>query len=114
MPTSYSWSLIPEPEPVAFPDTGPAQLGVPSSSGALKRQFERGIKFGNVPAGKADNVVHGGARVYHVNSVCCLLQSPSDKSDLSGVMRFRRTGVPAAVNGQETRNLNAFGQVIFG
>ena len=89
-----------------------------------KTQFERGIKWANVPGGRADFVVHGGPRVYHVNSLCNLQQQVISNeiprsakggygsSGFDGTIRFRRVEIPPALRG-EGRNLDRFGNVVY-
>lgn len=88
LPTTFTWILTPPPEEVfgPLPDPGPP---VPSSPMFRRKLFERGIKFANVEGGKAENVIHGGERVYHINSAMNVLQLPIDKSGMNGLIRFR-------------------------
>lgn len=108
MPTSYSWNLVAEPLSGSLPNPGtyvtPTKL---YGHDARKDQFVRGIKFANVPGGRADFVVHGGARVKHVNSVQNIMQDPSDHGirvgTYSGAIKFRfrnykNFSVPAIIN----------------
>lgn len=94
VPQSYTWQLI-DPEPTdPAPDPGPYVPSIPLfGADPRKKQFERGIKFANVPAGRAEFVVHGGPRVYHVNSLCNIQQVPDKfetrSSAYSGVVKFR-------------------------
>lgn len=122
MPTSYSWDLTSPAFSGSLPNPGPYVASIPTGLDARKKQFERGIKFANVPGGRADFVVHGGPRVYHVNSVMTMLQTTSDRIErtgvYSGVVKFRfrnhrRFPVPASVNKVEYRSCNEYTEPVF-
>lgn len=127
MPESYSWDLVAEPFSGSFPDPGVYVPSVPTLGlNAKKTQFERGIKFANVPGGKAENVVHGGPRIWHVNSVQNLLQDPIDKSvvagpgSYSGAVKYRGRSyrknvklLPDVASPSEGRNTDRFGHEQF-
>lgn len=110
-PTTYSWSLVAATSSAVTPPAfSVAPSGPAAFQDARKFQFVRGIKFANVPGGRADFLVHGGPRIYHVNAVMNILQQPSDKyfgedpTLMSGVIRFRghavrMVRVPATVRG---------------
>lgn len=118
----FSWDLSSPPISGSAPDPGTYVPSTPIfGKDARKNQFERGIKWANVPGGRADFVVHGGPRVYHVNSVCNLQQQPISSelprsakagfgsSGYDGTIRFRRVALPSAVSPKEGRNLDVFG-----
>lgn len=90
-PTTFSWPITAPTAsaPPNVPNPGPPVPGSQTSKDIRKQQFERGIKWANVPGGRADNLIHGGARVYHVNSVVNVTQETSDKTGNSGVVVFR-------------------------
>jgi len=95
MATSYSWELIAVPVTGSPPDPGSYVPSAPMFGGAAQgrpSQFERGIKFANVPLGRADNVVHGGPRVWHVNSLQTILQLPIDRDRSGAILNFRSDG----------------------
>lgn len=102
----------------SFSGLFPSRIFAPSSpffSGASSEP--RGIRFANAPKGKADRVVHGGARVYKINSVQNLMQRPSD-TDVGGAIRFpyrdyRKNQVPRAVRHYDRRSVNEFGEPVF-
>ena len=113
MPTSYSWTLYEAPFSGSAPEPAAATGELLFGTDARKKQFERGIKFANVPEGRAEFVVHGGPRVYHVNSVSNIIQE-QDKlgqraDSYSGVVKFRFRNyrnypVPLSINQVETRS----------
>lgn len=118
MPTSYSWFVVGPPLTGSAPNPGPGVPGKPLFKDIRKTQFERGIKFGNVPGGKPDNITHGGTRIFHINTTQNVLQTPSDKFDFSGVIKFRdrkRSSykVPPKVSPKEFRQNDRFGYEIF-
>lgn len=122
MAVTYSWDLVPSFTLGPLPDPGSYVAQVPAGRDPRKFQFERGIKFANVPGGRADFVVHGGPRVYHVNSVGNVRQLPFDtiRRDgmYSGAIKFRfrnyrNTPVPASVNKIESRSIDAFTNPVF-
>lgn len=83
-----------------------------------KLQFARGIKLANVPAGRADNVVIDGSRLFHVNCVMSPLSQPTDRANDSGVLRFRghdfrRVRVPASISHYDIRSVDRFGNPVF-
>ena len=111
-PTTFTWAIA----TASFVMPPTASLGPASTPTYQVRNnlFKRGIGFANVPGGKAENVVHGGPRVWHVNCVMNILQQPSDKyfgddpGLMSGVVRFRghsarMVRVPNVVCGQSPR-----------
>lgn len=122
-PTIYSWPIAQDPVSsgsFAVPNPGPGVESQPSYSDARKKQFARGIRFANVPSGRSDFVVHGGPRVYHVNSVLNVTQQPIDKLDISGVVKFRGRNskenikqVPAKVRGLDIRSSDRFSNPVF-
>jgi len=119
MAASYSWNLTSQPFSGVPPDPG-AYVQQPLGKDVRKKQFERGMKFANVPGARADFVIHGGPRVYHINSVQNHYIGPisneinfKDRTNgLSGAIRYRRFKLPDSVKG-ETRNLDSFGNPIF-
>lgn len=128
MPTSYTWDLVETPlsgsppNPGPFVPTPPGTVGIGGSRDSRRDQFERGIKFANVPGGRADFVVHGGPRVYHVNGVPNVLQEAGEKIQRSGMYsgdikfrfrNYRRFPVPASVNKVEFRSSNRFTDPVF-
>lgn len=124
MPTSYTWEVVTVPLSGSPPNPGTYVPQPPlfGRGDPKKNQFERGIKFANVPGGKADNVVHGGPRVYHVNSVANILQDPGDILTKTGVYSgnvkfrfrsYRRFPVPESVNKIEFRSSNRFTDPVF-
>jgi hypothetical protein len=87
-----------------------------SGSGAASSQFERGIKFANVPGGDSKNVSSFGSRIYHINRIENVVQQSSDKSGLSGVIRFRgsvRKSTPASVQGYDVRSVDRWKNPVF-
>jgi hypothetical protein len=85
---------------------------------AKKMQFARGMKWANVPDGRAMFVVVSGGSALHVNAPMGLLQQPSDRDNGSGVIRFRgndfrRTKVPTSVRHYDYRSIDAFGNPVF-
>lgn len=126
MPVAYSWDLVPVPFSGSAPDPGVYVESTLRGTDARKNQFERGIKFANVPGGKAENVVHGGPRVWHVNSVQNLMQDPIDKSVVagpgtySGAIKYRNRSyrknvklLPDVVSPKDGRNTDVFGNEQF-
>lgn len=120
-PTTYTWPIT-QPTasaPPVLPNPGPPVAGVATSEDPRKTQFERGIKWANVPGGKADNVIHGGERVYHVNSVQNVFLPPvADLPDrTNGLVAFRNaaryTPTPASVLGFDRRSSDRFGNPVF-
>lgn len=122
----FSWDLTSQAISGSAPNPGTYAPSVPLfGKDARKSQFERGIKWANVPGGRADFVVHGGPRVYHVNSLCNLQQQVISNeiprsakggfgsSGYDGTIRFRRVQVPDIVSLKEGRNTNVFGEVQF-
>lgn len=108
--------------PPGPPDPGPYVPSRPLSAGVKSTQFIRGFKFGNVPGGRAEfakGTNDPGATVFHVNTVSSVVFVSSDKSEMSGVVRFRfrdnssNPVTPASVLKNETRNVDQFGNVIF-
>lgn len=118
MPVSYTWTLAEDPPTGTVIDPGPYVAQDPIfGTDARKRQFERGIKFANVPDGRADFVNHGGPRVRHINSASNVLQKPTDvfekTNEYSGALKFRfrsyrSVPVPASVTGVDYRSSDAF------
>jgi hypothetical protein len=83
-----------------------------------KLQFARGIKFANVPAGRADNVVVFGSQIFHVNGVMSPSSDPSDRSNNSGVVVFRgndlrKIKVPTSLRHYDARSVDAYGNPVF-
>ena len=122
MPVSYSWDLVATPLSGSPPNVGTYVPTVPTGRDPRRDQFERGIKFANVPGGRADFVVHGGPRVYHVNSIPNIYLGPSDvlvdSGRYSGVVKFRfrdyrRFPMPDSVNKNEYRSLDEVGNPVF-
>jgi len=112
MVSSFTWTL----------DSGslnPAPAGstvttFAGSSGPRKQQFVRGIKFANVPDSNALNVVHGGPRVWHVNSIQTTYMKPIHAFSINGAVnsRFRdirKIPIPLAVSISEYRDVDVFG-----
>jgi hypothetical protein len=112
MPTSYSWNLVAPPVTGSAPDPGPPVASPPRYSDPRRNQFARGIKFGNVPGGKPENIVHGGTRIFHVNTACNVLQDPIDKGGTSGAIA-RPEETPDSVRKKEDRNVDVFGNVLY-
>lgn len=119
MPSSFTWTLtVNTGSYFDAPTGGPGVSGVATSKSPRKSQFVRGIKFANVPDSNADNVVHGGPRVWHVNSVQNVKIQPVQDFNISGVVnsRFlnpRCTSVPKAVSAVEYRSVDRFENTIF-
>lgn len=74
---------------------------------------------GDRPLDSSRDLVHGGQRIYHANSVMLTQERPSDAAYVvsSGVLRFRyrdykKNQVPAVVR-NDRRGLDIFGQPIF-
>jgi len=88
------------------PDPGPYVPSLPKLNDPRKRQFERGMKFANAPGGKADLVVHGGPRVYHINSVGTVQARPiSDLGNDIGngvVTRPAIDSIPETIKGLDS------------
>lgn len=77
--------------------------------------LRRGIRWANVPRGKAENVSRNGTRVEHINVTMNIVQEHSEKGDPSGVIRFRfRSGspLPSKIVG-ESRGKDQFGNPIY-
>lgn len=124
MPTSYTWEISVTQLTGTAPSPGPYVPQPPAygSGDPRKVQFERGIKFANVPGGRADFVVHGGPRVQHVNSVANILQTPGDTLSKTGTYSgdvkfrfrsYRRFPVPDSVSKIEFRSSNRYTDPIF-
>jgi hypothetical protein len=124
VPASYSWTLIGDEVTGALPpNPGPPVPSYPTYQDSRKYQFERGIKFANVPGGRADNVIHGGPRVYHVNSVMCITQLPCDVAraddvNISGVIKFRfkrrhNSKMPDSIRHCDPRGIDEYGNPVF-
>ncbi len=123
MPESYSWVLVEVPLSGTPPDPGSYVASTPAyGKDPRKNQFERGIKFANVPGGRAEFVVHGGPRIYHVNSVQNIMQDPCDRlspgGTYSGAVKFRfrsyrNFNVPAGVSKVESRSSDRFTNPVF-
>jgi hypothetical protein len=139
----YTWNfLTTDPATGTLPNHGPfVPQPLIGGSDQRKIQFERGIKFANVPGSQAKFIVHGGARVYHVNSVMTVLAGPpvihagdndsgnggghSTDSDrgghgngYSGAIKFRfrdyrKAPIPNSINVKENRGTDSFGNTIF-
>lgn len=125
MVTSYSWQLTPQVTSGALPNPGTFVPSTPLfGRDARKDQFERGIKWANVPGGRSDFVVHGGPRVYHVNSLCNMQQQVISSeaprsakagygsSGYDGTVRFRRVKIPSGVS-REDRGKDQYGNERF-
>lgn len=122
MPASYSWNLVSAPLSGSPPNVGTFVPQTPSGIDQRRKQFERGIKFANVPGGRADFVVHGGPRVHHVNSLLNVYQGPGDvlvdNGQYSGVVKFRfrdyrRFKMPDSINRIEFRSSDRFTNPVF-
>jgi len=74
-----------------------------------------GIRFANVPRGRSDFVSTNwnGTQAERTNSIQGVLQSLSDRDDLSGVIRFRFRPLRASISPNERRNTDRFGNVIY-
>lgn len=119
-PTTYSWPIIPASasSPPVLPNPGPGVPGTPSSRDPRKIQFERGIKFANVPGGKASNSSIGG-RVYHVNTVQDVILPPIPDlvNRTNGLVAFRNSPrykeTPRALLSSDRRSSDRFGNPVF-
>jgi hypothetical protein len=83
--------------------------------------FERGIKFGNVPAGNPVFMLQEGIRTFHVNSVETFAMPNSDVIDKSGkncgaikfrFRDYRHAPTPGSICVSEYRNVDEFGNTI--
>lgn len=84
--------------------------------------FLRGMRFGNIgpfPGEDPSDLVHGGPRIYHGNSVQVILPDAADKfvGDMNGVVRFRfvdhkKSRVPLSVRHYD-RFVSSYGNPIF-
>lgn len=115
MSTVYTWN--PNVAPQGTPPAPSTAGSVPSFQSSKKQQFVRGIKFGNVPGGRADNVVHGTTRIWHVNTQMNVAQSPCSTFDFGGAIKFQgrklyKYRVPSTISHAEGRNTDLFGNVI--
>lgn len=81
------------------------------------QQFVRGIKWANVPGGKAENASAGTSRVFHVNQVLGVLQESTTKPDRSGVITFRHrqrvTQTPTSILHIDVRSSDRFSNPVF-
>lgn len=127
LPTSYSWPLQ-QPTASAAPppfNPGPPVAAVGGFANPKQKQFSgQGIRFANVPGGKASNVITlsqglnapGVGQVFHVNTVLGAQALGDDYGDLSGVIRNRRRAnfkpVPAAVRHYAIQQNDRFGNPI--
>lgn len=127
LPTSYSWPI---PAPTASAPSPPFNPGPPVASvggrtDPRRRQFSgQGIRFANVPGGKASNIVTLGVgkhapglgQIFHVNTVLGAASLSDNFNDLSGVIRNRRRGnfkqVPEAVRHYAIQQNDRFGNPI--
>lgn len=127
LPTSYSWPI---PAPTGSSPSPPFNPGPPVASFASyqtpkTKQFSgQGIRFANVPGGKATNVITlspgknapGLGQIYHVNTVLGAHSLSDNFNDLSGVIRNRRRAnfkqVPEAVRHYAIQQLDRFGNPI--
>lgn len=127
LPTSYSWPI---PEPTGSAPSPPFNPGPPVTGKAgftspKAKQFSgQGIRFANVPGGKAMNVITLGegqhapglGQVYHVNTVLGAMPLSDNFNDLSGVIRNRRRAnfkqVPPAVRHYAIQQNDRFGNAI--
>lgn len=119
-PTVYTWPIVPPTAsaPGDLPNPGPPVFAGPQYQDPRKKQFERGIKFGNVPDGRSELLPHTDRRVWHVNTVSNVIQSPCDKPDLGGVVKFRHrprfaNKIPDSVNLPYYQSADRFGNPIF-
>jgi len=124
MPISYAWTIAPSTGSGVVPDPGNYVPSTPLyGADARKNQFERGIKFANIPLGRADFVQHGGPRVRHINSVLNVQQKPSsdelNRAGLySGAVKFRFRSyrsipVPLSISVVEKRSSDIYGNPKF-
>ena len=123
MPLSYTWNIVSTPLSGALPNPGPYVAQPPFTGRDARRdQFERGIRFANVPGGRADFVVHGGPRVQHVNSLQNIFLGVGDvvvdDGNYSGAVKYRFRSyrdfkVPDSVNKVEFRSIDRFTNPVF-
>lgn len=123
MPISYSWELETGGPSGSLPVPGPFVPSLPQfGADPRKSQFERGIKFANVPGARSDMVKAPASQVQHVNTVSNVIQNPIGKiesdGNYSGAIKYRfrdyrRFPVPASVNRSEVRDTDEFGNPIF-
>lgn len=120
LPTTYTWPL-PAPTGSSPPppfNPGPPVTSLPSFSDPRKLQFGPGIRFANVPGGKASNAqqLNGKGQVFHVSTVIGAHGHADSIDDKSGVVQSRRRSnfkrVPAAVRHYETRQSDRFGNPV--
>jgi hypothetical protein len=120
LPTSYSWPIpIPtgsSPPPPFNP--GPPVTSNPTFNDPRKKQFGSGIRFANVPGGKASNAqpLNGKGQVFHVSTVIGAMGHVDNLFDKSGVVQSRSRGnfkqVPASVRHFEIKSSDRFGNPI--
>jgi hypothetical protein len=123
MPTSYSWELDSGGNTGSLPQPGPFVPPLPSfGSDPRKLQFERGIKFANVPGARSDMVNAPASQVQHVNTVSSVLQGSIGEIERDGLYSgaikyrfrdYRKFPVPKSVSPSETRDVDQFGNPIF-
>lgn len=120
-PTTYSWILASPPTGSGVPpvtSSAPSPARGAFSAHTTNKQFVRGLRFANVVGGDAKNVIHGGARVWHVNSLQNVQMPTMDQFDLTGVIknRFRKNvfqQVPVAVRHWAPNSVDRFGNPVF-
>ena len=84
--------------------------------------YERGIRFANVIRGKADFVVHGGPRVWYINSVQTVQSKTSDHLESSGMYSgamkyrfrdYRKFKLPSSIGRNDGTAIDEFGNPVF-